>query len=120
MVRTLIRYGLLQENDGTARYSLGLNASRMGLLAQRNFSLPVIARSLMKELSLLTKETALLTAVIGTKGAVLERVETEEPVRYSLFQRGVYLPLHCGASAKISGWEFLVNPAVIGSVSRSS
>jgi len=101
LVRTLIRYGLLQENNGTARYSLGLNAFRMGLLAQRNFSLSAIARPLMQELSLLTKETVLLTAIVGTKGTVLERVETEEPIRYSLFQRGAYLPLHCGASAKI-------------------
>jgi len=101
LVRTLIRYGLLQENDGTARYSLGSNVFRMGLLAQRNFSLPAIARPLMKELSLLTKETVLLTAIVGTKGTVLERVETQEAIRYSVFQRGAYLPLHCGASTKI-------------------
>jgi DNA-binding IclR family transcriptional regulator len=55
----------------------------------------------MKELSVLTKETVLLTAVNGTKGIVLERVESEEPIRYSLFQPGATIPLHCGASSKI-------------------
>jgi len=101
LVRTLIQYRLLQEKPGTAQYGLGLNAFRMGLLAQQNFNLPEMARPLMKELSELTRETVLLTAVNRTKGVVLERVESEEPIRYSLFQPGASLPLHCGASSKI-------------------
>lgn len=100
-VRTLMKYGLLQEDNGTARYCLGLNALRLGLLAQNQFNLSAIARPFMKELSLLTRETVLLTAVNGTKGIVLERVESEEPIRYSLFQPGATIPLHCGASSKI-------------------
>ena len=55
----------------------------------------------MKELSLLTKETVLLTAVHGTRGICIERVESEEPIRYSLFQPGASLALHAGASSKI-------------------
>jgi DNA-binding IclR family transcriptional regulator len=43
----------------------------------------------------------LLTAVNGTKGIVLERVESEEPIRYSLFQPGASIPLHAGASSEI-------------------
>ena len=101
LVRTLTRYGLLQEDNGGARYSLGLNALRIGLLAQKQFNISMIARPLIKELSLFTKETVLLTAVNGTKGIVLARVESEEPIRYSLFQPGVSIPLHCGASSKI-------------------
>jgi DNA-binding IclR family transcriptional regulator len=101
LVRTFIKYGLLKENSGTAQYSLGPNAFRIGLLAQQQFNLSEIARPLMKELSLVTKETVLLTAVNGTKGIVLDRVESEEPIRYSLFQPGASLPLHCGASSKI-------------------
>jgi len=101
LVRTLVKYGLLQEDNGTARYTLGLNALRLGLLAQQHFNIAVIARPFMKELSLLTKETVLLTAVNGTKGIVLERVESEEPIRYSLFQPGATIPLHAGASSKI-------------------
>jgi DNA-binding IclR family transcriptional regulator len=101
LVRTLIQYGFLQENNGTAQYSLGLNALRLGFLAQQRFNISEIARPFMKELSLLTKETVVLTAVDRTKGIVLERVESEEPIRYSLFQPGAYLPLHCGASSKI-------------------
>ena len=101
LVRTLMKYSLLQEDHGTAKYILGLNALRLGLLAQQQFNISTIARPFMKELSSITKETVLLTAVNGTKGIVLDRVESEEPIRYSLFQPGAIIPLHCGASSKI-------------------
>jgi IclR family KDG regulon transcriptional repressor len=101
LVRTLIKYGFLKENPGTAQYVLGLNALKIGLLALQNLNLPAIARPFMKELAIITKETVLLTAINGTKGIVLERVESEEPIRYSLFQSGASIPLHCGASSKI-------------------
>jgi len=101
LVRTLVKYGFLQENNGTAQYSLGINALRLGLLAQQRFNISEIARPFMKELSLVTRETVLLTAVNGTKGIVLGRVESEEPIRYSLFQPGAIIPLHAGASSKI-------------------
>jgi len=101
LVRTLIQYGFLQENPRTAQYKLGSNILRLGLIAYQQLNISAIARPLMKELSLLTKETVLLTAVNGTKGIVLDRVESEEPIRYSLFQPGASLPLHCGASSKI-------------------
>jgi DNA-binding IclR family transcriptional regulator len=101
LVRTLIKYRFLQEHNGTGQYSLGLNALRIGLLAQKRFTLPVIARPLMKELSLLTKEAVLLTAVNGTRGVCLERMECEESVRPSIFQPGEMFHLHSGASSKI-------------------
>jgi IclR family KDG regulon transcriptional repressor len=101
LIRTFVKYGLIREDNGTARYSLGLNALRLGLLSQQQFNISVIARPFMKELSLLTKETVLLTAVNGTKGIVLDRVESEEPIRYSLFQPGASIPLHAGASSTI-------------------
>ncbi len=101
LVRTLIRYGFLREDRGTSMYSLGLNVLRLGLLARRQLDISSIAYPFMKELSQLTKESVLLTAVNGTKGIVLARVESEEPIRISLFQPGASLPLHGGASSKV-------------------
>ena len=101
MVRTLLKYNFLQEKRGTAQYCLGLNALRIGLLVQQNLEVPRVAKPLMKELSALTKETVLLTAVRGTKAMCLEKVESEQAVRYSIFQPGADLPLHAGASTKI-------------------
>jgi len=101
LIRTLIKYGLLQEYDHTSKYSLGLNAFRLGLLAQQQFNITVIARPFMKELSKMTKETVVLTAVNGTKAIVLDRVESDEPIRYTIFHPGASIPLHAGASSKI-------------------
>jgi DNA-binding IclR family transcriptional regulator len=101
LVRTLTQYDLLREENGTAQYALGLNALKLGLLARGQLNLSNLARPYMRELSIRTKETVLLTAVNGTRGVVLERVESEEPVRFSVFQPGATLPLHCGASSKI-------------------
>lgn len=101
LVRTLIKYHLIQENPGTARYSLGLNALRLGFVAQQSINLGTIARPFMSELSFRTKETVLLTAVNGTKGICTETVESEEPVRPSTYQPGESIPLYSGASGKI-------------------
>ena len=101
LVRALVHYGLLETENGSGQYTLGMNALRLGLLAQQKFKITVIALPFMKELSRLTKETVLLTAVHGNKAVCLERVESEEPIRYSLFTPGANLPLHAGASSKV-------------------
>lgn len=101
LIRPLIQYKFLQENPGTSEYSLGLNSLRVGFLAQRSFALASEALPSMKELSSLTGETVVLTAVNGTKGMVLDRVESDEPIRYTLFKPGKSIPLHAGASSKI-------------------
>jgi IclR family KDG regulon transcriptional repressor len=101
LIRALVHYGLLETQNGSGKYSLGMNALRLGLLAQQKLNLAVLALPYMKELSRLTKETVLLTVVQGTRGLCLERVESEEPIRYSLFTPGASLPLHAGASSKV-------------------
>lgn len=101
LVRTFIEYGLLYENDGTACYFLGLNALRSGPLAQQKCNISIIAKPFVSELSLLRKKRILLAAVSGEKGIALEKVESEEPIRYSSCQPGANLSLRCGASSKI-------------------
>lgn len=116
LVKTLTQHGFLQENGKSAKYHLGLNTFRLGLLYQGQLDISRVARPYMKELSRLTKETVLLTAVNGAKGIVLNRVESDEPIRYSLFQPGASIPLHCGASSKIlmaylpeEDWDYIIN-----------
>jgi IclR family transcriptional regulator, KDG regulon repressor len=101
LVRTLIKYNLIQEIPGAAQYSLGLTALRLGLLAQKVIKLGAISRPFMSELSHHTRETVLLTTVNRTKGLCQEIVECVEPVRSSTYQPGESIPLHCGASGKI-------------------
>ena len=60
-----------QKTGGLRGTLFGLNLLRLGFLARRQFDISTIALPFMKELSNLTKETVLLTAVNGTKGVVL-------------------------------------------------
>jgi DNA-binding IclR family transcriptional regulator len=101
LVRTLLKYNLLQKKPETNQYTLGLNALRLGLLAKQNFGLSAIARPFMEELSKLTKETVLLFVLNGTKRILLEKVESEEAIRYSSPRIEQSRPLTCGASGKI-------------------
>jgi IclR family KDG regulon transcriptional repressor len=101
LIRTLVQFQMLEEKFGTAHYNLGMAFIRLGQLAQQNFQLPSVSRPVMEELSRLTNETVLLTAFDGTRGVCIERVESKEPIRYSLYQPGGNLPLHAGASSKI-------------------
>lgn len=115
LVRALVHYGLLETPNGSGEYSLGMNALRLGLLAQQKFNIAGVALPFMRELSRLTKETVHLTSVHGNKAFCLERVESEEAVRYSLFTPGASLPLHAGASSKVllaflpeAEWEAII------------
>ena len=97
----MVQFNMLRENPQTASYSLGLAIFRLGLLARENFQLPVVARPILKELSLLTRETVLLVALDRTRAICLERVESAESIRFSLFQPGWALPIHAGAGPKV-------------------
>ena len=83
LVKTLTNHGFLQKKPGTKQYALGLNILRLGLTAQQNLALSVIARPFMEELSSLTKESVFLSIVNGRKRMLIEKVESDEPVRYS-------------------------------------
>lgn len=100
LVRTLAQYGLLREQAGTARYALGLGVLRLGLLAQQSFTISLIARPFMEELRNLTKETIFLIVPAGTKGLCVEKVESEEPIRFST-PLGDEIPLYCTAAGKV-------------------
>lgn len=101
IIRTLAKHGFLEEEKGMARYSLGLNALRLGLLAQKKFTLAVVAKPLMEELCAVSKESVVLTVVNGTKATCIASFESSEPIHSSTFQAGESRYLHAGASSKI-------------------
>lgn len=101
LVRTLVQYGLLQDQGRSAKYSLGLNVLRLGFLAQQRFSITTLARPFMEEARSASRETVFLIAMCGLKAIVLERVESEEPVRWSVTPPGQEIPLHCTAAGKV-------------------
>jgi IclR family transcriptional regulator, KDG regulon repressor len=100
LLRTLVRYGFLQEQEKSSKYCLGLSVLRLGILAQQRFNISFVARPFMEELRALTKETIFLIALSGTRGLCVERIESEEPVRFSS-PPGDEIPLYCTAAGKV-------------------
>ncbi len=86
LVRTLAQHGLLEEDGGSSKYGRGLNVLRLGFVAQQRFDICKIARPFMEELCARTNETVFLTALCGTKAICLERVESEDPIRWTAFR----------------------------------
>lgn len=101
LVKTLTNHDFLQKKPGTKQYALGLNIFRLGLTAQQNLGLSVIARPFMEELSRLAKESVFLSIVNGSRRMLVEKVESDEPVRYSSPGVGTVAPLTIGASSKV-------------------
>jgi IclR family KDG regulon transcriptional repressor len=101
LIKSLVDCNFLQKKLGTKEYGLGVNSLRLGLIAQQNVKFFEIVRPLMEELSRLTKESVSLAARDRTKIILLEKVESDEPVRHSLASFGEVQPLTSGASSKV-------------------
>jgi DNA-binding IclR family transcriptional regulator len=93
-------YGLVEENDSSGGFRLGLAVFRLARAARQGMGLSEIALPVMHELVAQTGETALLTRRTDAHVVCIERVESQQRVRLS-YERGQVLPLHAGASAKV-------------------
>ncbi|HZO76313.1 MAG TPA: IclR family transcriptional regulator [Ktedonobacteraceae bacterium] len=99
-LQSLRSYGLVEENDSSGGFRLGLAVLRLARTARQGMDLSTVSLPLMQELVAQTGETALLTRRTDAYVVCIERVESQHRVRLS-YERGQVLPLHAGASAKV-------------------
>lgn len=92
--------GVLMQNPDNRRYRLSYRVLRWARVAQSADELRERGLSILKKLNQTTGETATLTVPQGDRRMVLERVETEHPMRY-VVTPGDLMPLHSGASGKV-------------------
>lgn len=98
-VRTLRDKGFLEKSDGGA-FRLGPRVLELARVARRSLDIGDLALPVMEEIAATTRETVLLTRLVGHNAICIERVEGPQTVRIS-FDRGQVQPLHAGASSKI-------------------
>jgi IclR family KDG regulon transcriptional repressor len=98
-VRTLRDKGFLERADGGA-FQLGPRVLELAQVARRKLDIGDLALPTMEEIAAATRETVLLTRLIGRSAVCIERVEGPQTVRIS-FERGRVQPLHAGASSKV-------------------
>lgn len=97
--RALVAEGFLQQDEPTARYSLGHAAVLLGQLAQRNYGLDR-ALLLLKEVGEMTGESVNLGIHVDQAAMVLLRVESPHPLRFEQ-PPGTRVPLHASSMGKL-------------------
>lgn len=91
--------GLVTVDEVTRRYSLGPAALALGLTYLRHIDVRDQARSVLRDLSELTNETATLSIRRGDDRFYIDQVTPPREVRMTV-QLGHAYPLHAGASSK--------------------
>jgi len=92
--------GFLDFEPNTKRYRLGLKFMELGSLVKSQVRIDQIALPYMNELAQAMKETVILSYLSSGVAYCLERVGPDSGIVFSM-QRGAYLPLYSGASAKV-------------------
>lgn len=98
-IRLLRDKGLIEKTPAGS-FQLGARLLQLAKTAQQQPDLATVALPVMEEIARQTKETVLLTRMIGRNAVCIERVEGPQTVRIS-FDRGRVQPLHAGASSVI-------------------
>lgn len=98
-IRTLRDKGFL-ERSAAGTFRLGPRILELARVARRSLDIAELALPVMEEIAAATRETVLLTRLVGHNAVCIERVEGPQTVRIS-FERGQVQSLHAGASSKI-------------------
>ncbi|NMB46593.1 MAG: IclR family transcriptional regulator [Firmicutes bacterium] len=100
LLATLMVYHLVEQNQVTGKYRLGLEALHLGTAVLQQLDLRQEVLPFMRELSKLTGETANLSILDGNEVVYVEKVEGSSPLR--LFSRiGHRAPAYCTGAGKV-------------------
>jgi len=100
LIRIMMKYELLEQDNETHGYRLGIRIFQMGNIVKYQRRVGEIAYPFLVELRNITKETVILVVVEGHKSLVLREVEGIHVVRLT-HDEGRTMPLHAGASSRI-------------------
>ncbi|MEW6447324.1 MAG: IclR family transcriptional regulator [Bacillota bacterium] len=98
LLATLMKYGFVEQDEGTDCYRLGIRFLSIGLnfLYQLDFRREVLPY--LKELAEITGEMTQLGVLDGNEVLYLERCQSQETITVNL---GLRLPAHCTAEGKV-------------------
>lgn len=84
LLKTLQKYGYIQQDTETGKYKLGLKLFERGNMAIRNFDIRTVARKYFLDLSKKTGHTVHLVVLDGKEGVYIDKIEgTSANVIYS-------------------------------------
>lgn len=92
--------GLVELDERTHRYSLGVSAMKLGMAYLERIDVRAMARPYLVDLCAATRETATLSVPLGTQSRIyVDQVLPDREVLMSVTQGEPY-PLHAGASSR--------------------
>lgn len=100
ILSTLVFEGILQKNEETKKYQLGLELLFLGNLVEKNSSLLSIATPIMEEIQLKTGESISLNVIEDNMRKCIGYLKSKHELQTLTFI-GQESPLYAGASAKI-------------------
>ena len=100
LLNTLVSVGYVYKNEKTHRYQLGANLINIGLHMLDRFGVNPEAKQLLRELAVITGETAKLGTIVDGKMIYLCVIESEKNLR-TVYQAGDWAPAHCTAMGKV-------------------
>lgn len=94
------KYGLIEQNDETKKYRLGLRTVNLAGQKLRGMSVASRAQPFLSRLAQETQETVQLSVRSGDSVLYLSVFETPQPMRVAS-EVGTLAPLHCTAAGKL-------------------
>ncbi|GLZ06543.1 IclR family transcriptional regulator [Actinomadura sp. NBRC 104412] len=99
ILTSLRRHGLIELDESSRRYSLGIGAMKLGMAYLERMDVRTVARPELVALSERTAETATLSVRSGWTRSYIDQVTPRRELIMSV-TLGVPYPLHAGASSK--------------------
>ena len=100
LVQSMERIGLLERDQNTRAFRLGVKVLRLGAAAGEQMDIRRVARPVLTDLTAATSQTAFLTLLRDRVGVCVERVAGAH-VEILPLKIGGVLPLYCGAGPRV-------------------
>lgn len=97
LLSTLIRAGLVEQEDETGRYQLGANSYALGVIAEDKFGLTSLSNASVDRLAEISEDTAFFSIRKGAASICLRRQEGRYPIRSHVLDVGQRHPLGVAA-----------------------
>ena len=102
ILKNLSRYSVVEKENETSRYKIGLRLLRYSNSLLRSFDLRQIVKPILKKACNETQETTFLTVWRNNQGLCIDSISSSRNTNTHLFvEIGREMPLHCTASSKI-------------------
>jgi len=102
ILKNLSRYSVVEKENDTSRYKIGLRLLKYSNSLLRSFDLRQIVKPILKKVCNETQETTFLTVWRNNQGLCIDSISSSRSTNTHLFvEIGREMPFHCTASSEV-------------------